>query len=606
MDFFSNLKNQSGQSLIEVIVAIFVFVLGITTVGMLVLDADVTSRQGVERSKAIFLAEEGLEATRSIRNDKFANLVEGAHGATTTSGIWSFSGLSDVTDQFTRTVTIENIDAMQKKVTSLVTWPFLPLRPGSVSLVTHFTNIFTKFWFQTTVADFSAGKRNSVEITNASGGEVRPMLLGDFSNSQTFRTFDAASNGAIRDIVITGDWAYVVRASSAGQEFIALDISDISSSTPTQIGATEIGSTVNGIAVSGNYAYLATIDNSRELIVIRLSDYAIVNSFDLPTGANALDIAISGNMAYTVTANSTSQEFYALDISTPEGTITQVGATEIGATVNGIVLSGNYAFLATDHNTRELAVVRLSDQALVNSLDLNGTANVTGISILGNRVYLSRLSSTDPEVYGIDINTPEGTLSIVGSVNLNGSANAVFANGNGKIYVAGSDNAKELSVIDASSFTETGFANLATNNDALSVFFYGGYAYLGTTNNSPELSIVSGGNSASTERVREGWFVSSVFDSQSSGTAWGNISWTGSGAGTIQFQIRTAGSQPGLSNALWVGPDGTPGTFYTAAAGQAIIPDPSASGTRWAQYKIYFFGNGSDIPVLEDVTMTYN
>lgn len=605
MKLFSK-SNQSGQSLIEVIIAIFIFSLGIATVGMLVLDANVTSRQGIERTKATFLAEEGLEAARSIRNSSFVNLTEGSHGATTTSGTFSFSGTSDVSDQFTRVVTVENIDAMQKKVTSLVTWPFLPLRPGSVTLVTRLANIFTKFWFQTSPVDFNGGRRNSVEVSNVSGGEVRPILLGDFANSQMLRTFNAASTGAVRDIAVFGDTAYVVRASSAGPEFVALDISDVSSSTPAQIGAVEIGSNVNGITISGGYAFLATADNTRELIVIRLSDFSIVNSFDLPTGADALDIAISGNTAFIVTANSTAQEFYALDVTSPEGAITQTAATEIGANVNGIATSGGYAFLATAHNTREIAVVRLSDALLVNSLNLNGTADMTGVSILGSRAYFSRLSSTDPEAYAVDISAPESPLPLLNSLQLNGDANAISANMNGRVYVAGSDNVKELSVIDAASFTETGFENLATNNDAFAVYFYGGYAYVGTANGSAELAVISGGNSVSTERVREGWFISSAFDSLNAGTAWGDISWTKTGGGTVQFQIRTAGNQAGLSSALWVGAGGTAGTFYTTPAGGAIVTDPRASGTRWIQYKAYFSGNGTDIPVLEDVTMTYN
>jgi Tfp pilus assembly protein PilV len=606
MKSISKLTRESGQSLIEVIVAIFVFVLGIASVGMLVLDANVTSRQGIERTKAVFLAEEGLEAARSMRNASFAGLAAGTHGVTTTPGMWVFSGASDEADQFTRTVKVEDIDAMQKKVTADVTWPFLPLRPGSVSLVTYLANIFTKFWSQTNVSDFNGGRRNSVEAANVSGGEVRPVSLGDFSNAQTLRIINAASTGAVRDIAISGDTAYAVRASSAGAEFLALDISDVSSSTPAQIGSVEIGAAVNGIAISGGYAYIATADNARELIVIRLSDYSIVNSFDTPTGADALHVAISGTSAYVVTGNSSAQEFYKLDAASPEGAITQISETEIGGDVSGIAVSGGYAFLATGHNTRELAVVRISDGVLVNSLNLSGTADMSGIAVSGSRAYLSRLSSADPEVYAVDTGAPEGPLSAANSLNLGGSANAVFTSGNGRLYVAGSDNTKELSVIDTASFAETGFANLATNNDALAVSFYGGYAYLGTANGSAELTVVSGGNSALTERVREGWFISSAFDSLDTGTVWGDISWTKTGTGTLQLQIRTAAAFAGLSNAAWVGPDGTAGTFYATASGTAVTVDPGAAGTRWIQYKAYFSGNGTDIPVLEDVGMTYN
>ena len=53
-------QTKGGFSLVEVLVSLGVFVLGTATIGLLVIDAGVASRRGLERAQAIFLAQEGL------------------------------------------------------------------------------------------------------------------------------------------------------------------------------------------------------------------------------------------------------------------------------------------------------------------------------------------------------------------------------------------------------------------------------------------------------------------------------------------------------------------------------------------------------------------
>lgn len=113
-----------GQLLIELLLAISVFILGVAAIGFLVLDAGLASRQGGERTQAIFLAKEGLEAVRSIRDNNFNDLTVGNHGLLISSSRWVFNGTSDSQDQFTRTIIIEDIDSKTKKITSEVTWQF--------------------------------------------------------------------------------------------------------------------------------------------------------------------------------------------------------------------------------------------------------------------------------------------------------------------------------------------------------------------------------------------------------------------------------------------------------------------------------------------------
>lgn len=99
---------QKGFSLIELLVAMTVFTIGVSSVIFLTLDAHTVSRRSTERTQAILLAQEGLEATRSIRDGDFENLVNGSHGLVLQDGKWVFSNTSDTVGKFTRTVSVVN------------------------------------------------------------------------------------------------------------------------------------------------------------------------------------------------------------------------------------------------------------------------------------------------------------------------------------------------------------------------------------------------------------------------------------------------------------------------------------------------------------------
>jgi len=136
--------DEKGQSLVEVLVALGVFVIGVVAVGVLVIDAGTASRQGVERTQAVLLAREGLEAARSIRDADFDNLSSGSHGVVLSGDTWGFSGTSDTQDQFTRTITITSLDVDTKQVESSVTWQFTEARQSSVVFTDYLTD-----WNQT-------------------------------------------------------------------------------------------------------------------------------------------------------------------------------------------------------------------------------------------------------------------------------------------------------------------------------------------------------------------------------------------------------------------------------------------------------------------------
>ncbi len=133
-------EKQSGATLIEFLVAMIVLVAALATISALFYNAHIGSRQSVERTKAVFLAREGLEAVRSIRADNFDNLTVGIHGLILSEGQWTLAGSYDEVEKFRREINISTVEEGLKKVTADISWEITPVRPGSVSLTEHFAD----------------------------------------------------------------------------------------------------------------------------------------------------------------------------------------------------------------------------------------------------------------------------------------------------------------------------------------------------------------------------------------------------------------------------------------------------------------------------------
>lgn len=148
----TDLRAAAGFSVLEVLIAIALFVIIAASAIVAVLGSFGTTRLAEEETQAALLAAEGLEAVQSIRNQGFANLTNGPHGLSNTGGTWVFSGISDASGKFTRVVTVADVqrdgagnivasggsvDADTKKVTAAVTWNVRPTQMNTVDASTY-------------------------------------------------------------------------------------------------------------------------------------------------------------------------------------------------------------------------------------------------------------------------------------------------------------------------------------------------------------------------------------------------------------------------------------------------------------------------------------
>lgn len=134
------MSRQSGQSLIEVLVALAIFVLVISVLFALLGNSFLSSRQAQETSQALFLAEEGLEASRSLRDNNWDDLSSGSHGLVIADNHWIFQGteedLSSQLNQGKRQIMISDLEPERKLVSSRVWWQISPARNNEVILAT--------------------------------------------------------------------------------------------------------------------------------------------------------------------------------------------------------------------------------------------------------------------------------------------------------------------------------------------------------------------------------------------------------------------------------------------------------------------------------------
>lgn len=184
-----------GFGIIEVIVAMAIFVTMAATGVTSILHSFSINRLGNEETQAHMLAQQGIEAVRSIRNQNWTNMDIGNstcgssqnHGLATGTGSWTFSGTSQTLERFTRVITLENVcrdtngfisssgtvyDPDIKFVTADVTWDFTSSRTNTVSTSTYLSRF-----------DKSIRKGGMLVYANLAGGASNDQIMYTILNS---------------------------------------------------------------------------------------------------------------------------------------------------------------------------------------------------------------------------------------------------------------------------------------------------------------------------------------------------------------------------------------------------------------------------------------
>ncbi len=626
-----NYHSRTGHVLIEVVIAAGFVVIIVAIFVHLTIGSFGLERRARENTIATNIAQEGLEATRSIANRNFAELTPGSHGLDATSGVYYFAGASNSIGPYTRVITVDSAqrngngdlvlsggtdDPNTRQLTSTVTWNPVQGGTSNVKLITYFVHWKSQKWISNLKTTFQSYFRNSTEISSSQNGEVNLEYPNPGAPIETLtldKTLNLTGTADVTEVIVDEirDRLYIsLKDNGANHEFFSYDISDISRGNMSQSGSLELGEGSRGFALGKNYAYVLTDGPTQEIRVVRLSDFLIVATWDIPGALSndPYDVLLdeAANRLYVGRGlGGDENEFYILNTSNPLGPISIVGSTTIGAQVNAVAIRQNYAYIATGQIDGEIFMVNLTSM-FTQRCDLPGVNQAAvALFIEGDHLYIGREAGAENEFseYAINPNSPQSCPALndlVGSVNLSDSVFAMSVQPHrGLAFFVMNNGSKEIRVVSLQSFTEVEDLNL-TGDKCDAITFFGSYVFAGCRDDTSTIQAVK----LTSSRAQEGTMTSLPFDGGTEPISWKKLSWTMSGPGWVTMRIRTANSLQNLKQAQWVGPDGTSNTVFSGGVGNTILTDPSATGTRYIQWKA-MLGSDNGTPTLTSVSLTY-
>ncbi len=641
---FSILNSQlvKGQTLIELILvfALSAIVLPALFVGLF------TSREGAasqkQRLAAIALLKEGEEATRVVRETGWNTFaVNGTYHPTQAGGNWALVAGSESVNGFTRTIQIADVyrdsagavvtsggtvDPSTKKVTTTVSWT-TPL-PSSVSSNLYLVRLDNLTWVTTTQADFNAGTHVNTTVTNTAGGEVALGAggAGAWCNPlpNVVATRDLPKNGVANAVsAYEGRVVAGTGENASGISFADLSISNTNPPVVTQT-ATFDGYKTNDVFLSGDYGYIATDTNAKEIVIVQMTGGTIteVGSFDAPGSSDGTSMYVSGNRGYMTQGTTLN----VIDLSSKTGARPQVGPSlALGGTGNKIVVVGDYAYIAIGSSVIKLQIVDISDPTDPSKFRVVGQLSLAVepavdvyVNASGTRAYLATgVSSTLNEFFIVDTSIKNLSLPTVGSYNASGMDPRAVTVVTGNRAILAGHGAEEYQVIDISTEAlpiRCGGMDVNTGvNDVISVLEADGdaFSYIVTQDATTEFKVIEGGPGGNF--ATSGTYTSQIFDAGVS-TAFNRIEFTLTKPPNTDLTLQVAaadavsGSCTGAVYAF-VGPDGTPATSFSAVGPIAIDDDGSGyeNPARCFRYTADFSTSDPNAsPILSDVTVNYS
>jgi len=337
-----------------------------------------------------------------------------------------------------------------------------------------------------------------LDLTTGSHGVVYSAGVWSFSGtSDAIDTFytrtvmisdvyrDANNNIAVSGTLVPMTKKVVSTVSWTWKSFLPEDVilttylTDWSGDQWTQTTCTEFAlGTYSSVQATG--ASSPPADNCVITMTLSESQSDFFKSVDI--GDHGVDVVVSGNYAYLATGK-TSQGLAISDISVPANAYL-VKQFDIGGKGRYLYKSGNYLYIGVENSSKGLAIVDVSN---VNSPVLKSQTNVNASGnqtfVVGNTLYMGTESSTKGfTIY--DISNPSSPVK-KSELNVGGIVTAVQVSGN-YAYLGTGNSSKEFQVVDISSPTApsvVGYLNLSSTVQAVALNGVTAYVGLSTSTN---------------------------------------------------------------------------------------------------------------------------
>ena len=330
----------------------------------------------------------------------------------------------------------------------------------------------------------SYGDNKTCNITNTQASWVNPNTrpaLVDITGTQDGRK-----------VKVLGNYAYIIMAGGT-PDFLIIDISNESS--PVVVGSLTLNGNPLNIAVSGDYAYVASDSNTEELQIINVVNKTapvLTRGFDVPGTANANGIFVNGATVYLAeVSNGANGDFHIINVSNPASPII-TRSVNTGNTSYDVVVSGNYAYIASSSNTQELIVINITNPAtasIIGSYNASSNTNAIAINKIGSSVLLGQGSN----MHVVNVTTPTSP-SLYATYNAGGTVNDITVwDSYNRVFIATANTTNEMQVINITTPSTPsligGFNGLSTFN-GITYNTTTNRVYVTATNNAGEFSII--------------------------------------------------------------------------------------------------------------------
>jgi len=270
-------------------------------------------------------------------------------------------------------------------------------------------------------------------------------------------------------IAVAGDYAYIATDEHGGQE-AGLQVVDISTPTsPVAVGFVALYDQANGLAVSGDYVFVAA--GPRGLRVVDVSDPGdpVVIHAAQPPG-RAQDVAVSGDFAYLVDGFSGLRIF---DITTPTEPA-EIGLLESGWSWR-IAVSGDHAYVTAEDAWLRIIDVSTPSEPFEVTVVENSHVSASAVAVSGGWAGVAGGgSSSGTGLFVLDVDPPSSALD-VGFAQTQNPANDLVISGGFAFMAIADDGLRIVDIREPMAPEETGYVALPT---ALAVKVSEGHAFV--------------------------------------------------------------------------------------------------------------------------------
>lgn len=494
------------------------------------------------------------------------------------------------------------------------------------------SNLYLNDWhtytiIATTEDDFNTGIHDQTAVVADVDGEIilQSRFYSDWCEPENTMTgYDMPEEVIPRSVFSLLGYSYLgTRGSSSGYPFTKVRISGVNP-PELEVEGHFLGYNVNDIFVQDEYAFLATTDDSKEVVILDVSSlpYQEIGYYNAPDTYDGYSVYVDGDVGYL----GQGRFVRTFDLSGFTGSRNSLGSKDLGswlfkwvATVSQLYVKDNYVYAVLNWDWYELVILNASNPSnmVITSQTSVNNQQVYDMQISedGNRTYFgTTASSSENELFIIDTTQKNGSRPIISSIDSNGTTIrgiAVIEDDNIMIAVGtGGEEYQVYNISEESSPSQCG--GMDVNNgiydiDSIRDLETNAFSYIITGDTDSEFKIIRGGPGGGGTNgygyFSDGVYTSPIYDTGSDISRYHTLSTTTTVPlnSSLKIQIRTSNS-PDMGGSEWIGPDGSTLDYFENSE---MYHFPANLEGRFFQYKLYLTSDTVNTPLLEEIIINY-